>query len=230
MGNMYDNGEYLKNNSTWHEEDSAWKAKNILGIINRNNIDYETICEVGCGAGEILIQLDTLLGSDKNYYGYEVSPDAFNICKNKSKKNIQFLYKNILEEEVNYDLVLAIDVFEHVEDYLGFLKKVKTKGEHKIFHIPLDLSVQTVLRSFPLLRAREKLGHLHYFSKETAIATLESSGYEIIDSCYTKGTIELPNRDWKKKFAAIPRNLMYKINADFAVRLLGGFSLLVLAK
>jgi 2-polyprenyl-3-methyl-5-hydroxy-6-metoxy-1,4-benzoquinol methylase len=59
--------------------------------------------------------------------------------------------KDFLEEKDTYfDVVMAIDVFEHVEDYLGFIRRLRVKGEYKVFHIPLDLSVQTVLRVSPI--------------------------------------------------------------------------------
>ena len=128
------------------------------------------------------------------------------------------------------DVLLIIDVFEHVEDYFSFLKKLKGKGEYKIFHIPLDLSVSSVLRSTPIISARKLVGHIHYFTKETALATLKDTGYDVIDYFYTSGAVELKNRSMKTNCLKIPRKLLYLLNKDLAVRLLGGFSLLVLAK
>jgi ubiquinone/menaquinone biosynthesis C-methylase UbiE len=61
---MYVSGEYLQNNPMWHVEDSPWKAKQILKILGRNNIAPGTICEVGCGAGEILAQLQHEMPKD----------------------------------------------------------------------------------------------------------------------------------------------------------------------
>ena len=53
---MYNDGEYLKNNPMWHIEDSEWKAEQISKIISRTNLQLKKVCEVGCGAGEILNQ------------------------------------------------------------------------------------------------------------------------------------------------------------------------------
>lgn len=55
MVQIYDDGTYLTNNPTWHEEDSAWKSQQIMKIIDKNTLSFNTICEVGCGAGEILL-------------------------------------------------------------------------------------------------------------------------------------------------------------------------------
>lgn len=129
-----------------------------------------------------------------------------------------------------FDVLMAIDVFEHVEDCFSFLRRMRTRGSFKVFHIPLDLSVQAVIRPLRLMKARSDVGHIHYFTKETALATLADSGYEVIDSFYTCGAIELPNRGWKANLMKLPRRLSYSLSPDFAARILGGFSMMVLAK
>jgi cyclopropane fatty-acyl-phospholipid synthase-like methyltransferase len=230
MSQIYNDGTYLDNNPTWHVEDSAWKAKQIKKIIENNSLKPNKICEVGCGAGEILNQLSKDY-SGKEFYGYEISQEAFELCKTKSKANLTFLLLDLLEEDPEYfDIVMAIDVFEHVEDYFGFLRKLREKAEYKIFHIPLALSVQTVLRSSPIIKGRELVGHIHCFTKEMAMATLKDTGYEIVDYFYTRGSVELPKRGWKANLLQIPRKFAFAVDQDLAVRILGGYSLLVLAK
>ena len=91
-------------------------------------------------------------------------------------------------------------------------------------------SVSSVLRSTPIISARKLVGHIHYFTKETALATLKDTGYDVIDYFYTSGAVELKNKSMKTNCLKIPRKLLYLLNKDLAVRLLGGFSLLVLAK
>lgn len=231
MVQMYDDGTYHENNPTWHEEDSPWKAKQIIKIIEKNRLNPQKICEVGCGAGEILNQLSIYFGTDKEFFGYEVSPQAYQLCLAKAKPNLTFQLSNLLSEDTEFfDIVLAIDVFEHIEDYFTFLRKLKNKAQYKIFHIPLDLSVQSVLRCSPILKLRRSVGHIHYFTKETALETLNDTGYKVIDYFYTGNTIDLPNRGWKASLMKIPRKLAFSINNDLAVRVLGGYSLLVLAE
>jgi len=227
---VYENGTYLDNNPTWHAEDSSWKARQIEKILKKNNVAPSTICEVGCGSGEILNCLANSYDSNVDFSGYEISPQAFEICKTKEKQNLHFFLTNLLDKEhVSFDVIMAIDVFEHVDDYLGFLRKFKAKGKYKVFHIPLDISVQTVLRCSPILKERNTVGHIHYFTKETALAALKDTGYDVIDYFYTTGSLELPNRGWKANLLKLPRLLFY-IHQDLTVRILGGFSLLVLAK
>ncbi len=231
MIEIYEDGTYLDNNPSWHEEDSSWKAKQIRKIIERNFLNPTSICEIGCGAGEILNQLSIYYGDSTKFFGYEISPQAFDICKKKSKSNLIFKLSNLLQDnDANFDIIMAIDVFEHVEDYFGFLKKIRRKAEYKIFHIPLDLSVQTIIRSSPIIRGRKSVGHIHYFTKETAMESLRDTGYEIIDYFYTGGSLELPKRGWKANLLKVPRILAFFVNKDLAVRVLGGYSLMVLAK
>jgi len=228
MTEIYEDGTYLDKNPTWHEEDSVWKANHIKTIIEKNSLKANRICEIGCGAGEILNQLSENYDSHTSFYGYEISPQAFEICSKKSKPNLTFTLMDLLDDNSEYfDIAMAIDVFEHVEDYFSFLRKLRKKAEYKIFHIPLELSVQTVFRSFPITKARKTVGHIHYFTKETALETLKDTGYEIIDHTYTCGSVELPNRGWKGK---IPRKMAFAVNKDFAARMFGGYALLVLAK
>jgi cyclopropane fatty-acyl-phospholipid synthase-like methyltransferase len=229
--NIYEDGTYLQKHPTWHEEDSLWKSQQIERMLKGNNINASTVCEIGCGAGEILSCLANSYNPSATYSGYEVSPQAFAICKPKERRGLHFFLSDLLvEEDASFDVVMAIDVFEHVDDYLGFLRKLRTKGKYKIFHIPLDLSVQTVLRSSPIINGRASVGHIHYFTKETALATLKDTGYEVVDCCYTSGSLELPNRGWKANVARLPRRMFFSVHKDLAVRILGGFSLLVLAK
>jgi hypothetical protein len=228
---IYEDGTYLAKNRTWHVGDSAWKAKHVRTILERNKIAPSTLCEVGCGAGEILKCVADSYGQNVSFSGYEVSPQAFEMCKERERRNLHYFLLNLLEErECFFDVVMALDVFEHIEDYIGFIRELRSKAEYKIFHIPLDLSVQTVLRGSPISAVRERYGHIHYFTKDIALAALQATGYEVIDHFYTAGNLELPNLDWKKRLIKLPRRLFFALHQDLAVRILGGFSLLVLAK
>jgi SAM-dependent methyltransferase len=228
---LYKNGRYLELNPTWHAEDSPWKAKQVFEMIRRNDLQPNSICEIGCGAGEVLNQLHLLLPGPVSFTGFEISPQAFQLCKTNEKERLHFhLDDLLLQDEAYFNIVLAIDVFEHVEDYFGFLRRLREKGQFKIFHIPLDLSVQTVFRGSPILRQRRSLGHIHYFTKETALAGLIDTGYEILDHFYTSHCIDLPAKSLKNSLARIPRKIAYQLHRDLAVRMLGGFSLMVLTQ
>ena len=230
MRDIYKDGTYLDNNPSWHSGDSRWKAERITDILARNALETHSICEIGCGAGGVLYEL-ALQFPEKKFSGYEISPQAYELCHSKEQReNLTFSNSDLLREDIDpFDLVLSIDVFEHVEDCFGFLRQLKDKGTYKVFHIPLDLSVQKLLRGYPLLRSRRQLGHVHYYTKDLALDLLTDCGYTVVDHCYTN-SLDLPGQDWKTRLVRLPIKLCYLLNQDLAVRLLGGYSLMVLAK
>ncbi|MCZ6665328.1 MAG: class I SAM-dependent methyltransferase [Gammaproteobacteria bacterium] len=228
---LYLSGEYLQNHPGWHVEHSSFKAEQIAKILTNNNLLPGTVAEIGCGAGEVLNRLRLHLPATTEFFGYEISPQAFELCKKKEKKNLYFsLYDMLAEDTPFFDLVMAIDVFEHVDDYFGFLRKLRDKGKFKIFHIPLDMSVSTLIRGAPIMEGRYRTGHLHYFFKETALATLRDTGYQIIDHFYTAPDDVEAGRRLATRLLHNPRKWLFAINQDLTVRLLGGFSLMVLAR
>ena len=84
------------------------------------------------------------------------------------------------------------------------------------------------IESAALAEARARIGHLHYFNKDTALASLQDTGYQIVDWFYTPSGDRNPS--FKAKLARWPRRLLSRLSPDFAVRLLGGQSLLVLTR
>lgn len=230
MEAMYLEGEYLANNPAWHAGDSPTKARWIDEILRRSNLCPKTVADVGCGAGEILVELQKLR-PDVSFSGFEISPQAYAICSAKANDNLKFYQEDVISTgRCGFDALLVIDVFEHVPDYMSFIMSLKDKAEVKVFHIPLDLSVQGILRGYPYLHVRKEIGHLHYFFKDTALATLLDCGYEVLDWNYTAGSQELPDRALRTRLTNLPRKVVQAVNRDFAARLLGGYSMMVLAR
>jgi trans-aconitate methyltransferase len=229
--NIYLNGEYARQNPTFAIEDSPWKARQVLKAIERNRLSPNTICEVGCGAGEILRQLQNALPPHVVFEGYDISPDSHRAAQTRENDRLKFFCADFAATSgPAHDLLLCLDVFEHVPDYLGFLEKLRLRAEYKVFHIPLDLSVQWLVRMKPILKERATVGHLHHFTRETALETLEWADYQIIDSFYTAGALDLPDKSFKQKLARVPRRLAYRLSPDLTVRILGGYALLVVAR
>lgn len=227
---VYRDGTYLEKNPSWHIEESPFKVKYILQLLRRNSLDIHSVCEAGCGVGEILRLLQLELQPDVEFMGFDISPQAHELSKSRENARLHFKLADITtERRVLFDLMLVLDVIEHLEDYFSFLRATRTQARHKIFHFPLDLSAQAVIRKNGLLKRRRDHAHLHYFTKETALETLSDTGYVVRDYFYVPRSNEIGPHLIQKVFR-LPRAILFAIHQDFAARSLGGYSLMVLAE
>ena len=229
---IYIDGTYLKNNPDWGIKDAAWKAGIISRLLKKNNVTPKEIIEVGCGAGGILKALSNDLGKNIKLAGYDISPQAIAMAKEFENENLSFYNEDIMQaKNIHTDLLLTIDVLEHVDDYYNFLEDIRAKSEFFIFHIPLDLACRTVLKPHVLMQQRNTVGHIHYFTKEMVLWILKDKGYTIIDWMYTKPVIDVyPPASFKRRIKKILRNLSFFMNKDLSAKLWGGYSMMILAK
>jgi hypothetical protein len=162
--------------------------------------------------------------------GYEISPQAFALATSRSAEGLEFRLGDVLHDAGTFDLMLLIDVIEHLEDYFGLLRRLQSRAEHKLFHIPLELSAQSVLLDYPLEISRENLGHLHFFTRETALGMLRGLGYEVVGWMYTPSSSLLRYDSWKLRALERTRRMLFPISPTATVRLMGGYSLMVLSR
>lgn len=227
---IYESGSYLEQNPDWHAEDAPYKAKWVAEILQRNALDPKHVVEIGCGSGQILVDLAQKFPRTR-FDGYDISSQALAIASSKARHGLAFHQADYLAMQTDTpDLLMAIDVFEHIEDYMGFIRSMKPRAHWKLFHIPLDLSVQGLLRGKPILVSRSVVDHLHYFFKDTAMATLKDCGLEVVDWNFTHGAESLPNRKLRTRLFNLPRRMARALNEDLAVRVMGGASIMVLAR
>jgi SAM-dependent methyltransferase len=223
----YVDGTYLQQNPDWHVPDAAWRVEQILKLLRRNQVTPATVYDIGCGAGEVLRFLQQNLGSSCKLWGSDVSPQAIALCQSRANDRLHFLpWEARPDGGKHFDLVMAISVLAHVEDYRSFLREMKSQGVYKLIHMPLDISLSHVLREGSMIRRRQLHTHLHYFSKCTAMFALTDCGLEIVDWFYTPQDVPYHNGGALK----LPRKLLFGMNPDLAVRLLGGYTVWILAK
>jgi SAM-dependent methyltransferase len=221
------NGSYFRHNPTWHVEYSPWKAANIHRLLQRMQLNPQTICEVGCGAGEVLRQLQLRMDCRCRFWGYDIAPPAIQMAKQRENERLHFELADFAAIDTPHsDLLLILEVVNHVEDYMGFLRTLKNRADWKIFSFTLDISMQSALRGGELLRRREVHSHLHHFNKEIALAILRDTGYEIVDCSYPP----IFAYSALAKLAKPIRKMVFELNPDLTARMLGGYSLQVLAR
>jgi SAM-dependent methyltransferase len=244
---FYTSGEYLQENPTWHADESPWKVVGVLGILRKNQLKPGTVGEIGCGVGEVLRLLQVNLPADCELWGYDISPKAIELCGPKANDKLHFILSD-RSQAVNkhFDVILILDVLEHLEDYFSFLRDLHPRSDYMIFQLPMDISLRSVFLK-RINHFRKTYGHLHYFTKETALQMVRDAGYEVVDYCYNGPTGMAP-MSWgqvRSRPSLLPRlllrlvkrivwklsfDLLFAINQDFAIRLTGGRRLLILAK
>ena len=227
----YLSGDYRQANPTWDAEDSPWKAGLVRALVERAGIPAASIVEIGCGAGGVLAELRKAFPQAR-LEGFDIAPDAASFWPRHAGAGIDFRLGDFFDGSAGktYDIALVLDVLEHLADPMDFLARLRGRAKHVVLHIPLDLSAFTVLREVPLLEARDKVGHLHYYTKGLALALLRESAYEVLEADYTGAAFHAPRRRWQTAAAALVRRLVYGLGRDAGVRLLGGETLLVLAR
>ncbi|HET8844295.1 MAG TPA: methyltransferase domain-containing protein [Ktedonobacteraceae bacterium] len=198
---------------TWHAEDSPWKATQILHMLERHTLPLHSICDVGCGVGGVLAQLQKSLDQTCTFQGYDVSAHAIEVSKHQENEQLHYEQRDFSREgKEHFDLMLLFDVMEHVEDYYSFLRNLQPKATYKMIHVSLELSVLSVFRRNALLDVR-KTFDLHYFTKDLLLAVVSDVGYEVVDYIYTPRAIGVAN-NLKKKAMILSRRLLFSLNND----------------
>ena len=199
-------------------------------MLERHGLKPCGIVDVGCGAGGVLAGLRQKYPL-ADLVGYDIAQDAAKFWIAYEGQNITLRVGNFLEQGTDrFDVMLLLDVIEHIVDPFGFLTALHGRADHYVIHLPLDLSASSVLRETPLLYSRHKVGHIHYFTKGLALSLLEECSFEVIEARYTGAAFSTPQKSWHTRLAMLPRYLAYRIHRDLGARLFGGQTLLLLAK
>jgi len=97
--NIYTSGQYLEKNPTWHVEESPWKVRHILYMMRRHPLEISTVCEVGCGVGEVLHLLQRNMSETCTFWGYDISPQAIAMCEEKANERLHFKLADMRREQ-----------------------------------------------------------------------------------------------------------------------------------
>ncbi len=229
---FYTSGGYLKNNPSWGFEDAKMKSILIDKIITRNGLHPLDVVETGCGAGGNLYEWSKLNPKIKTFKGYDISPQAIGLAKQFENERIKFYCEDFLFlDTAPADFLLMIDVLEHIDDYIGFLQKLKNKSNYFVFHVPLDLCCRTIFKPHVLYQQRTSVGHIHYFTKDIIEWAIVDAGYEIIDQFYTKPVADTEaSKSPKHLLKKAMRNFSFLINPDWSAKYWGGYSIMFLLK
>ena len=220
----YVDGRYLDCVPTLHAADSPWKAQQCKVLLSELGVEPSAICDVGCGAGGVLAALkDTYPAAEAT--GFDISPTAIGLAT-QEHAGIQFTEGNVVGR---YDLMLVMDVIEHVEDCFGFTRGLRQHADLMLFNIPLELTCLSLLRNVPIAH-RQAIGHIHYFTRQTALALLTDCGFAIVAARYIPAVVDLAARDLKSRAITAVQRAGFRLAPHLSVLTVGGYSLLAAAR
>jgi ubiquinone/menaquinone biosynthesis C-methylase UbiE len=198
---FYLSGEYLRKNPSLHVEDSGWKAEVIAPFVDRFALIHSgsplKVLDVGGGAGVLLSMIADRLrrtaGRPVTKCAIEFSPEMLEVQKSNNP-DLERTEQGSIEAtsfgDKEFDLVLLIDVLEHLPNAETALREIRRIGRYAIIKIPLEDTVHfrlmNALRGGSLRRhAIESVGHVQSFSVATYRQTIHSVDGTILEERFT---------------------------------------------
>ncbi|MEK6823051.1 MAG: class I SAM-dependent methyltransferase [Nanoarchaeota archaeon] len=120
---------YEHNKDSGHAGELATRIVETLSVLP----SAATILDVGCGKG-IVASIITRINPALHYTGCDISDEAINHCKNTIKGEffVGDVEKDLATPAKEYDVVLCLEVLEHVRDkqrvFERLLSKTKKEG------------------------------------------------------------------------------------------------------
>lgn len=177
--NIYTSGEYIQNNPTLHLEDTPWKIEKITTALDMfiqvSLLKHVRLLDVGGGAGLILKGVSDYLREKNinvNKYALDMSREMLQIQRENNPDMTMHREGGI--EKTSFrnkeiDLVLMVDVLEHVSDPVAALKELNRISKYIIFKVPMEnnlyYNMLNLVKRGGLRRdIYEKVGHIHFYS------------------------------------------------------------------
>ncbi len=183
-----------------------------------NNRTDLKILELGCGTGGML----GTLARFGEVTGFDISPVAVDYCRAKGFEAVRvqdISTINVSGEHTKYNLVLALDVLEHIQDDVLAMQKVHTLlANDGLFFVNVPA------HKFLWSEHDEALEHKRRYHRVELIKKLTDAGFDIVSNSYFVSFISpiiILYRIWSNVFgkSAYPKTsyvlLPKKLNAFF---------------
>lgn len=180
--------------------------REIDQLLRRLDLPVRKVLEIGCASGRVGGRVRELL-QVADYVGIEVDPVAATLAAEKLDRvvcmDVERCSLEALGVEVgSVDLLLALDVLEHLRDPWGTLSGLSPclrEGGHVLLSIP---NIQNAWVISELVEGRWRytdaglldVGHLRFFTWESVEALLSGVGLEIVETLRVTGPLVPPRK------------------------------------
>lgn len=221
----YDDGVYRADNPGWHDEDAGHKALATWRFVRDCGLQPEGVVDIGCGVGGVCRRLKDVWCSVE---GWDIALDAIREAQQRDPCST-YIHGAYHEEDEHTSLALLLDVVEHVDDDVAFLRSVADRCDDLILRAPLDWSVLDHLRPNRIERARTQYGHVHIYSRRSLLERLDEAGLIVLRVAYDRVPPGRPDTPWGHLTERI-RRMGVATAPSLTAWLLGGFSVFVHAR
>jgi len=179
MTDIYNDRSYVANNPEVHREDSAFKFEQILNLLEKVQIHANRIkiLDVGGGAGVVGAMVADYFkrgGVDVEFVALDLSAEMLGIQSKSNPHIVRSWNCSVVDcREEDFDLVLMIDVIEHIPEKDVVAERLNEIGNNVIYNIPIQINVVDLLRN-AVNRGRyyseqtRLIGHVHFFTYASA--------------------------------------------------------------
>lgn len=195
-----------------------WRFNLVKRLINKYyNHDEKTILEIGCGSATVMQQIE------KNFRDIKIDGcdlNEFALNQNKGIKGKLMVY-NIYDKNPdlinNYNMVLLLDVIEHIDDHVDFLtvatEYVKPGGLVMV-NVP---AYEHLFSNYDV-----EAGHKRRYTKKTLTQTFEAAGLEPLSTQYW-GSLLYPVAMVRKAYLSNKKEEIIKTGFKPPNKLANGF-------
>lgn len=151
-------------------------------ILSMVSGEIRSVCDVGCGVGNLLLLLEDRAIDVR---GVDTSEESLRIARKRvGSSRIRLDRKDVFELDEQFDLIFLTDVLEHVRDdsrLLQFLRdKVIRRSGYLLFTVPAHSRLYS--------RFDKNAGHYRRYDKGDLISIVRQSGLEPV-LCWSYGQL-----------------------------------------
>ena len=207
---------------TYHQKNNKYHS-----VIRRNNFTYfyilqflhshdinrfgtmRKVLDIGCGVGTMSLYLASL-GAEVT--GIDISERAISLSKDAQKslgiKNVSFHHGDITAARGIFDLVICLEVIEHIEDDGKMLDEIRShlkKGGRLFLSTP---SRENVLYTLGFYKKFDtEVGHCRRYTMDELHTLVSHHGFQVIA---------------QKKVESPLRNILFTTKLGFLIRFIKG--------